>query len=297
VPGQFYALGEAAELVGQSGAPDVVVKLGAQVVDLGRDTYACGSCESGIAGNGDVEVFAADRPSMAKRIFRAHADRPAGAAVGLKLVAEEGPADRRAGRGTETLHAEMRAVDLHPGSAAGDVEKVFVERIADPATRRGEPALLRLISGGIEQPRRGRKRVRQAGPGSVERLAFLVEVRPVAFDPDDPRAELVVTADIPAAGKPGQVEVVRAALPGKWNRSVRTRGGNGGGARRGIAVAVSRPIADQAAHMTTGPAESCWSGGEGPNPHIGCDRRSACADRHEGDGAQYELLHFRPPKL
>src|SRR5260370_33747154 len=104
----------------------------------------------------------------------------------------------------------MRAVVLHPGSTAGNVEKVFVDRIAGPATRRGEPALLRLKSGDVEQP----KRVRQGGPGSVECLAFFVEVRPVAFDTDDPRSELIVAANIPAAGKPGPVEVLRAARPG-----------------------------------------------------------------------------------
>src|SRR5262249_49396556 len=99
-------------------------------------------------GNGDEEVFAADRPSMAKRIFQAGSDRPAGAAVGLELVADDGAAGRGA-RGGETLQAGKRAVDLPPGRAAGDVQKVFVERIARSAARGSEPALLHFINGDV----------------------------------------------------------------------------------------------------------------------------------------------------
>src|SRR5262249_41765612 len=175
--------GSPAEPVVHADAEDIVVEL-----DLARREHVYRDETAGerpVAAEVDIEKLALDRPAITDGIFGADADRPAGAPIGLRERCDRRIAVEPRGR-----------IDLGIGAAAGDVPQPLVpDRVAQPQARSSKPPLLRRSGP-------------QVGVQILEPLAFLVGHRPVALDPDDPAANLVIAAALGPAEEPGNIEAI-----------------------------------------------------------------------------------------
>src|SRR5262249_19514098 len=226
--------------LGGSCSPDFEVHARAEDVVIELDVARCDIIgsegrrgERGVVVELDIEILALDRPAVAERVFQAAADRPTAAGIALLMAGGGLSADEKFG-----------GVDLGPRTAAGHVQKRLVPKPApaaqaEPAARGDEPALL-----GLRNPT-SPGRAEEGHEAHLEILAFLVGRLAVAFEANDPRADLIVAAALEAADEAGEVEVACNA------GSSRNRGQRGD----------SHPAG--------------WSGGSSQSWY-GCSVRSSC---------------------
>src|SRR5215831_15414825 len=220
-----------AKLVVHAGAEDVVIELDVARRDVQASASEGRSGERGVVVELDIEILALDRPAVAERVFQAAAHRPTAAGIALLMAGAGLGADEKLG-----------GVDLGPRSAAGHVQKRLVPKPApaaqaEPAARGDEPALLSL-----RNPV-GPARAEEGHEAHLEILALLVGRGAVAFEANDPHADLIVAAALEAADEAGQVEVACDAGSSR-NRGQRgdpTRlGGQEGVPSRGMLAASAR---------------------------------------------------------
>src|SRR5262249_41433555 len=219
-----------AELVVQTGAPDVVLELNLARCDV-ADAEGT-SRERGKVVELDVEKFAFGRPAVAKRVFEAAAHRPTAAGIALLMAGTK-----------RTAGEKFRRVDLCPRAAASAVHHRLVQDgPAELAARRHEPTLLRL-----------RNEVGAAGEERLERrlecLAFFIGRGAVGFDTEDQHAPLPVAADLAPADEAGQVEAVGNGASGH-GPTART---SNNGSRRGEMLAGSARITRARTNIAAGP--------------------------------------------
>src|SRR5262249_10591366 len=152
----------------------------------------------------DIEIFAADQPAVAERVFPSAADRPPGARSAL----DDRVGDDRYREEVGSADDRLRAVERGPCRAAGYVEQRLVSGgEAEPGAGGRQPPRLQVpVVGRVEgSPGNDGDRTDDRGDRR-EGLAFLVRLRPVALEPEHPPADLNVTAGIDAADEAAEVE-------------------------------------------------------------------------------------------